>query len=86
MIISHAVLPLPHVTISIGLQATDRANLDAAATMGVAFRMVVFSQTKPYALLGIFFALILSFNAFIVMVFVSASAYSTVALQNFNLL
>lgn len=89
-IISHAVLlmALPLVTISIGLQATDRANLDAAATMGategVAFRTVVFPQTIPYTLSGFFFVLVLSFNEFIVMFFVSASAYSTVTLQIFN--
>jgi putative spermidine/putrescine transport system permease protein len=89
-IISHAVLflALPLVTISIGLQSIDRAHLDAAATMGategVTFRTIVLPQTIPYTISGFFFALVLSFNEFIVMFFVSASAYSTVTLQIFN--
>ena len=52
-IISHAVLflALPLVTISIGLQAIDRAHLDAAATMGateaVTFRTIVLPRLCP---------------------------------------
>jgi putative spermidine/putrescine transport system permease protein len=71
-IISHAVLflALPLVTISIGLQAIDRAHLDAAATMGatesVTFRTIIMPQTLPYTISGFFFALVLSFNEFIV--------------------
>ena len=89
-IVSHAVLlmSLPLVTISIGLQSIDRAHLDAAATMGateaVTFRTVVAPQTVPYTISGFFFVLVLSFNEFIVMFFVSASAYATVTLQIFN--
>lgn len=89
-IVSHAVLflALPLVTVSIGLQSIDRAHLDAAATMGategVAFRTIVLPQTLPYTVSGFFFALVLSFNEFIVMFFVSASAYATVTLQIFN--
>jgi len=89
-IVSHAALflALPLVTISIGLQSIDRAHLDAAATMGategVTFRTIVLPQTIPYTVSGFFFALVLSFNEFIVMFFVSASAYSTVTLQIFN--
>lgn len=89
-IVSHAALflALPLVTISIGLQSIDRANLEAAATMGategVVFRTVILPQTLPYTVSGFFFALVLSFNEFIVMFFVSASAYSTVTLQIFN--
>lgn len=89
-IVSHAVLflALPLVTISIGLQAIDRAHLDAAATMGateaLTFRTIVLPQTLPYTISGFFFALVLSFNEFIVMFFVSASAFATVTLQIFN--
>lgn len=89
-VVSHAVLlmALPLVTISIGLQSIDRSHLDAAATMGatesIAFRTVVLPQTVPYTLSGFFFVLVLSFNEFIVMFFVSASSYSTVTLQIFN--
>lgn len=89
-IVSHAILflALPLVTISIGLQAIDRAHLDAAATMGategVTFRTIILPQTLPYTISGFFFALVLSFNEFIVMFFVSASAYATVTLQIFN--
>lgn len=89
-IISHAVLflALPLVTISIGLQAIDRAHLDAAATMGATesqcFRTIVLPQTLPYTVSGFFFALVLSFNEFIVMFFVSASGFATVTLQIFN--
>ncbi|QHQ36939.1 ABC transporter permease [Algicella marina] len=89
-IVSHAALfmALPLVTISIGLQSIERAHLDAAATMGateaVAFRTIILPQTLPYTASGFFFALVLSFNEFIVMFFVSASAYSTVTLQIFN--
>ncbi len=89
-IVSHAALflALPLVTISIGLQSIDRSHLDAAATMGateaVTFRTVVLPQTLSYTVSGYFFALVLSFNEFIVMFFVSASAYSTVTLQIFN--
>jgi putative spermidine/putrescine transport system permease protein len=89
-VVSHAVLlmALPLVTISIGLQSIERAHLDAAATMGateaVAFRTIVLPQTVPYTLSGFFFVLVLSFNEFIVMFFVSASSYATVTLQIFN--
>lgn len=89
-IISHGILflALPLVTISIGLQSIDRANIEAAATMGATeamiFRTVILPQTLPYTISGFFFALVLSFNEFIVMFFVSASAYATVTLQIFN--
>ena len=89
-IISHALLlvALPIATISIGLQSIDRSHLDAARTMGatdaVALRTVILPLTMPYTISGFFFTLILSFNEFIVMFFVSASAYSTVTLQIFN--
>lgn len=89
-IVSHAILllALPIVTISIGLQSIDRSHLDAAATMGateqMAFRTVVLPQTLPYSISGFFFVLVLSFNEFIVIFFVSASSYATVTLQIFN--
>ncbi|MEX0311323.1 MAG: ABC transporter permease [Tateyamaria sp.] len=89
-IVSHAVLflALPLVTISIGLQSIDRAHLDAAATMGatdrIVFRTIILPQMIPYTASGFFFAFVLSFNEFIVMFFVSSSAYSTVTLQIFN--
>lgn len=89
-VISHAILlmALPLVTISIGLQSIDRSHLDAAATMGaterVTFRTVVLPQTVPYTISGFFFVLVLSFNEFIVIFFVSASSYATVTLQIFN--
>ncbi|WP_295317459.1 ABC transporter permease [Roseobacter sp.] len=89
-VISHAVLfmALPLVTISIGLQSIDEAHLDAAATMGATpattFRTIILPQMVPYTLSGFFFALVLSFNEFIVMFFVSASGYATVTLQIFN--
>jgi len=89
-ILSHAALhlALPLTTLSVGLAAIDRSHLDAAATMGategVTFRTVILPQTLPYTLSGFFFALVLSFNEFIVMFFVSASAYATVTLQIFN--
>jgi len=89
-VVSHAILlmALPLVTISIGLQSIDRAHLDAAATMGatesVTFRTVILPQTIPYTISGFFFVLVLSFNEFIVIFFVSASSYATVTLQIFN--
>jgi putative spermidine/putrescine transport system permease protein len=89
-VLSHAALhlALPLTTLSVGLAAIDRSHLDAAATMGategVTFRTVILPQTIPYTLSGFFFALVLSFNEFIVMFFVSASAYATVTLQIFN--
>ncbi len=89
-ILSHALLllALPVATVSIGLQSIDRSHIDAARTMGatdaVALKTVIFPLTMPYTISGFFFTLILSFNEFIVMFFVSASAYSTVTLQIFN--
>jgi putative spermidine/putrescine transport system permease protein len=89
-IASHAVLfaALPLVTISIGLQGIDRAQLDAAATMGATegqtLATVILPQTMPYTLSGFFFAMVLSFNEFIVIFFVSSAAYATVTLQIFN--
>ena len=89
-IVSHAILlvALPVATISIGLQAIDRSHVDAATTMGatdsVVLRTIVIPLTLPYTVSGFFFTLILSFNEFIVMFFVSASSYSTVTLQIFN--
>jgi putative spermidine/putrescine transport system permease protein len=89
-ILSHAALflALPLATISIGLQGVDRAHLDAAATMGAdaaaTFRTVILPQTLPYTVSGFFFAMVLSFNEFIVMFFVSASGFATVTLQIFN--
>ena len=82
------LMALPVVTVSIGLQSIDRFHLDAAATMGateaVTFRTVILPQTVPYTISGFFFVLVLSFNEFIVMFFVSASSYATVTLQIFN--
>ncbi len=89
-IVSHALLlvALPVATISIGLQSIDKSHIDAAHTMGateaVTLRTVILPLTLPYTVSGFFFTLILSFNEFIVMFFVSASAYSTVTLQIFN--
>jgi putative spermidine/putrescine transport system permease protein len=89
-VISHATLlaALPLTTISIGLQSIDRSQLDATATMGATdwqtFSTIIFPLTLPYTISGFFFTLILSFNEFIVMFFVSASSYSTVTLQIFN--
>jgi len=89
-ILSHAALfaALPLVTISIGLQSIDRSHLDAAATMGAterdALRTIILPQTVPYTISGFFFAMVLSFNEFIVMFFVSSSGYATVTLQIFN--
>lgn len=89
-IVSHAILflALPLTTLSIGLQSIDRAHLDAAATMGAseatAFRTVILPQMLPFTASGFFFALVLSFNEFIVIFFVSASGYSTVTVQIFN--
>ena len=89
-VLSHAALfaALPLATISIGLRGVDRAHLDAAATMGategVILRTIILPQTAPYTLSGFFFAMVLSFNEFIVIFFVSASGYATVTLQIFN--
>jgi len=89
-ILSHAALfvALPLVTISIGLQSINREHLEAAATMGATdktvFRTIILPQTLPYSASGFFFALVLSFNEFIVTFFVSSSAYATVTLQIFN--
>lgn len=89
-ILSHAILhlALPVVTISIGLNSIDRAHLDAAATMGAEsitiLKTIIIPQTVSYTVSGFFFALVLSFNEFIVMFFVSASSYTTVTLQIFN--
>lgn len=89
-VLSHAALfaALPLTTISIGLASIDRAHLDAAATMGATqpqiLRTIILPQTLPYTVSGFFFALILSFNEFIVIFFVSASSYATVTLQIFN--
>ena len=89
-VVSHAVLhaAVPLTTISVGLAAIDRAHLDAAATMGATERQalatIVIPQTLPYTLSGFFFALVLSFNEFIVVFFVSSSSYATVTLQIFN--
>lgn len=88
--LSHAILhaALPLVTTSIGLQAIDRAQLDAAATMGakeaIVLRTIILPQIMPYTIAGFLFALVLSFNEFIVMFFVSSSSYTTVTLQIFN--
>ncbi len=89
-IVSHAILhaALPLVTVSIGLQSIDRAHIDAASTMGATegqiWRTIVLPQTFAYTMSGFFFAMVLSFNEFIVMFFVSSSSYSTVTLQIFN--
>jgi len=89
-IVSHAALflALPLTTLSIGLQSIDRAHLDAAATMGASeattFRTIILPQMMPFTASGFFFAMVLSFNEFIVVFFVSASAYSTVTVQIFN--
>jgi len=45
---------------------------------------VILPQTIPYTISGFFFVLVLSFNEFIVMFFVSASGFATVTLQIFN--
>lgn len=90
VILSHTALflALPLVTISIGLQSVDRAHLDAAATMGatpgVTWRTIILPQVLPYTASGFFFAMVLSFNEFIVTFFVTSSSFATVTLQIFN--
>ena len=54
------------------------------ATQGQMFRSVILPQTLPYTVSGFFFALVLSFNQFVVIFFVSSSSYTTVTLQIFN--
>ncbi|MFD0859249.1 ABC transporter permease [Roseovarius aquimarinus] len=89
-VLSHTAffLALPIVMISIGLQSIDPAHIDAARTMGAdgraIFRTIVFPQMMPYSASGFFFVLVLSFNEFIIMFFVSSSAYSTVTVKIFN--
>lgn len=88
--VSHTALflALPLTTILIGLQSIDRAHLDAAATMRAneraAFLTIILPQMIPFTASGFLFAMVLNFNEFIVVFFVSASAYSTVTVQIFN--
>ena len=50
----------------------------------MSLRTIIVPQVLPYVVSGFFFALVLSFNEFIVMFFVSSSSYATVTLQVFN--
>jgi putative spermidine/putrescine transport system permease protein len=87
---SHSALyvAMPIVMLTTGLQDIDKSHIDAASTMGASRQLILTSvivpQMLPYTISSFFFVLVVSFNEFIVMALVSASAFTTVTMQIFS--
>ena len=89
-IVSHGIflIALPLVTISLGLEAVDRALIEAARTMGAnrrtVFLTVVFPLIRPYVISGFAFAAVVSLNEYIIAYMVAGFTAETLPIKIFN--
>lgn len=90
VIIAHGIflVTLPLMTISLGLEATDRALIEAARTMGAnerrVFTTIVLPLIRPYILSGYAFAFVLSLNEYIIAYMVAGFTVETLPIKIFN--
>lgn len=89
-VIAHGIflVTLPLMTISLGLESTDRSMLEAAQTMGAnerqVFTTVVLPLIRPYIISGYAFAFVLSLNEYIIAYMVAGFTVETLPIKIFN--
>lgn len=89
-IIAHSIflVTLPLMTISLGLESTDMAMVEAARTMGAnerqVFTTVVLPIIRPYIISGYAFAFVLSLNEYIIAYMVAGFTVETLPIKIFN--
>jgi putative spermidine/putrescine transport system permease protein len=89
-VVSHGIffVTLPLITISLGLESIEPAQIEAARTLGAdertVFRTVVVPLVLPYALSGLAFAFVLSLNEYIVAYMVAGFTVETLPIKIFN--
>ncbi len=89
-IIAHGIflVTLPLMTISLGLESTDRAIVEAARTMGAnerrVFTTVILPLIRPYIISGYAFAFVLSLNEYIIAYMVAGFTVETLPIKIFN--
>ena len=78
----------PLMTISLGLESTDRAMVEAAQTMGAnerrVFTTVILPLIGPYIISGYAFAFVLSLNEYIIAYMVAGFTVETLPIKIFN--
>lgn len=90
VIIAHGMflVTLPLMTISLGLESTDRAMVEAARTMGAGegtiFRSIVLPLIRPYIISGYAFVFVLSLNEYIIAYMVAGFTVETLPIRIFN--
>jgi putative spermidine/putrescine transport system permease protein len=89
-IVAHGIflVTLPLMTISLGLESTDRAMMEAAQTMGAnerqVFTTVILPLIRPYIVSGYAFAFVLSLNEYIIAYMVAGFTVETLPIKIFN--
>lgn len=92
VVIAHGIflVTLPLMTISLGLESTDPAMVEAARTLGAddrtIFRTVVLPLVRPYIVSGYAFAFVLSLNEYIIAYMVAGFTVETLPIKIFNAL
>jgi len=92
VIVGHGIflVTLPLMTISLGLESTDPALIEAAETMGAdertVFRTIVLPLVAPYIVSGYAFAFVLSLNEYIIAYMVAGFTVETLPIKIFNAL
>ncbi len=90
VIIAHGMflMTLPLMTISLGLESTDRAMVEAAQTMGASegtiFRTIILPLIRPYIISGYAFVFVLSLNEYIIAYMVAGFTVETLPIKIFN--
>lgn len=90
VVVSHGVflVTLPLVTITLGLEAVNREDLEAAETLGAdasaRLRTIILPQIIPYAISGAAFAFVLSLNEYIIAYMVAGFTVETLPIKIFN--
>ena len=89
MVLSHAIvlLGIPLSLLSVGFSAIDKAQVEAAHTMGArdsdAFRMVVRPAMTPYILCAFVFVFVLSINEYLIAYMVAGFTVQTLPIRIF---
>lgn len=90
VMIAHAMflVTLPLMTISLGLESTDKAMVEAARTMGAGegtiFRTIILPLVRPYIISGYAFVFVLSLNEYIIAFMVAGFTVETLPIRIFN--
>lgn len=90
VMIAHGMflVTLPLMTISLGLESTDRSTVEAARTMGASeatvFRTVILPLIRPYIISGYAFVFVLSLNEYIIAFMVAGFTVETLPIRIFN--